>query len=99
MDYVRPPVNEFSAGLSTLMKDNKDFYTVPGNSRNGGYFNLDDNPHDFHPTHHLFRPGQVRRPLTANSALPPQNGPRLDQEAPQSRTGGRSESPVWLFEI
>ena len=99
MDYVRPQVDAFSVGLSTLMTSNKDFYTVPDNMTNDGYFELENNQHDFHPTNHLFRPGQVRRAPTANNALPPQNGTRWNQVAPHRRTSSRSEPPIWLFEV
>ena len=49
LDYIRPQVDEFSAGLSTLMTNVKEFYTVPDNNYNT-YYNLEENPHDFHPT-------------------------------------------------
>ena len=34
MDYIRPQVDEFSAGLSALMTQVTDFYTVPDNIHN-----------------------------------------------------------------
>ena len=98
MDYIRPQVDEFSAGLSALMTQVNDFYTVPDNIYRDNYYELENNTHDFHPTQHLFRPGQVRRNATAN-ALPPQNGPRCDQEAPQCPQVAHVAMPLWLHAI
>ena len=99
MDYIRPQVDEFSAGLSALMTQVNDFYTVPDNMHNDNYFQLEQNTYDFHPTQHLFRPGQIRRTPTANNALPPQNGLRCDQEAPQCSQLTHDAMPPWLHEI
>ena len=81
LDYIRPQVDEFGAGLSTLMTNVKEFYTVPESNYNT-YYNLKENTHDFHPTQHMFVPEQTRRYPTADSALPPQNGLRSDQVEP-----------------
>ena len=99
MDYIRPQVDEFSAGLSNLMTQVNNFYTVPDNTNNDSYYQLTNNTHDFHQTQHLFRPGQVRRMATANNALPPINGSRCDQEAPQCPQMTHDEMPLWLHEI
>ena len=77
LDYLRPQVDEFSAGLSALMTKVTDFYTVPDNPHLK-YYELEENPQDFHPTHHVFRPGNAIRYPTANNALPSLNGPRSD---------------------
>ena len=99
MDYVRPQVDQFSAGLSALMTQGNDFYTVPENDNNDGYYELENNTHDFHPTQHLFRPGQIRRYPTANNALPPQNGPRCDLGEMQLNAVVHGDFPLWLHEI
>lgn len=84
MDYIRPQVDEFSAGLSKLMTQVQDFYTVPDNQENDGYFALENNTHDFHQTQHLFRVGIARKYATANNALPPKNGLGSDPSAMHS---------------
>ena len=99
MDYIRTQVDEFSAGLSALMTQVTDFYTVPDNIHNDRYYELENNTYDFHPTQHLFRPGQVRRNATANNALPHQNGPRYDQEALQCPWLAHDDMHRWLHTI
>ena len=96
MDYIRPQVDEFSAGLSKLMTKVQDFYTVPDNSANDGYFALENNTHDFHQTQHLFRVGMARKYATANNALPPQNGSGSDQSVTHRQQQHTSTFLHWV---
>lgn len=75
MDYIRPQVTEFSAGLSVLMTQVPDFYSILDNPHNDTFHTLENNTHDFHQTQSMFSPGNARRFPTANNALPALNGP------------------------
>ena len=67
LEYIRPQVLEFSAGLSEIMLQNANFYTIPENDLNLRETNLMFNPNDPQMTAEL------------NVAQPPINGPRSDQ--------------------
>lgn len=84
LDYIRPQVLEFSEGLSMIMAENSNFYTIPENDQNIRETNL------------MFNPDNTAMTEGLDVAQPPQIGPRTDQAITQQRTPSHCGYLHWV---